>query len=199
MWLQHPILLSGKIVRLEPLMDAHIPGLLSIGGSQNIWLNLPVDGSDVDKLRGELGNAIINRVMGSQYSFAIIRQSDDKVIGSTRLFDIYPEHKKLEIGWTWFGEDFWGKGYNLESKFLLLQYCFETLNCNRVQLKTREANIRSQRAITKIGGVFEGMLRNDRIMPDGVVKHTLIYSIIKEEWPAVKARLHSMLNASIMP
>lgn len=197
MWLQHPIQLSGKLVRLEPLVDAHIPGLIAISGSKNIWQNLPVDGSDVEKLRGELGNAIINRVMGSQYSFAILRQSDDAVIGSTRLFDIFPEHKKLEIGWTWYGEAFWGKAYNIDCKYLLLKHCFETLGCNRIQLKTREANIRSQRAITKIGGVFEGMLRNDRIMPDGVIKHTLVYSIIKEEWPVVKERLEVMLEPEI--
>ncbi|MEO6833854.1 MAG: GNAT family protein [Chitinophagaceae bacterium] len=196
MWLQHPIQLAGKIVRLEPLGEVHIPGLLNICSGPNIWLNLPIDGSDAEKLRVELGNAIINRAMGNNYPFAIIRQSDNKIIGSTRLFDIFPEHKKLEIGWTWFGEEFWGKGYNIECKYLLLKYCFETLGCNRVQLKTREANIRSQRAITKIGAELEGMLRNDRIMPDGEIKHTLIYSIIKEDWPVVKERLEGMVGGS---
>jgi RimJ/RimL family protein N-acetyltransferase len=167
---------------------------LDIAASPNIWLNLPIDGSDRKKLRLELASAIINRAMGHHYPFTIIRQSDNRIIGSTRLFDIFPEHKKLEIGWTWYGEEFWGNGYNVECKYLLLKYCFDILDCNRVQLKTREANIRSQRAITKIGGVFEGMLRNDRIMPSGVIKHTLIYSIIKEEWPAVKERLCMMLK-----
>lgn len=193
MWILHPVHLVGKIIRLEPLQEEHVPDLLVLGRSANIWLNLPIDGTNSEKLQSELRTAIINRAIGTQYAFAIIRQEDNTILGSTRLFDIFPEHKKLEIGWTWYGEEFWGRGYNIECKYLLLRYCFESLGCNRVQLKTREANIRSCRAIEKIGASFEGKLRNDRIMPDGRVKDTMVYSIILAEWPELKRRLETLL------
>ena len=193
-WITHPVRLNGKMVRLEPLAEAHIPALIAIGADQAIWTHLPVDGSDAQKLSRELGNAIINRAQGSQYPFTIISQADDRIIGSTRFFDIFPEHKKLEIGWTWYAPDVWGKGYNIECKLLLLGHCFETLFANRVQLKTRDNNARSRAAIEKIGGIYEGLLRSDRVMPDSSVKNTVVYSIIKEEWPEVKAKLKGMLE-----
>lgn len=193
-WITHPVLLKGQFVRLEPLAEAHIPRLVAIGADPSIWTHLPFDGTDIQKLTRELGNAILNRAYGNQYPFTIIRQTDDRIIGSTRLFDIFPEHKKLEIGWTWYSPEVWGMGYNIECKWLLLGYCFETLEANRVQLKTRTANVRSRAAIEKIGGVYEGILRSDRVMPDGTVKDTVVFSIIKEEWPEVKRRLEGMMN-----
>ena len=195
MWLQHPIHLTGRLVRLEPLVDEHIPGLIDAGAHAKIWQNLPFDGTNAVKLNQELHQAILNRVNRTQYPFTVIRQQDDKIIGSTRLFDIFQEHKKLEIGWTWYTPEVWGKGYNIECKLLLLEYCFEQLLANRVQLKTRETNKRSQTAILNIGATFEGTLRKDRIMADGRVLDTLVYSIIREEWPEVKAGLVAKLSA----
>jgi RimJ/RimL family protein N-acetyltransferase len=193
-WITHPVLLKGNTIRLEPLAEAHILRLVNIGADPSIWDHLPFDGTDTQRLTRELGNAILNRAYGNQYPFTIIRQSDDRVIGSTRLFDIFPEHKKLEIGWTWYAPDVWGLGYNIECKWLLLGYCFETLGANRVQLKTRTANARSRAAIEKIGGVYEGTLRSDRVMPDGSVKDTVVFSIIKEEWPEVKRKLEELMD-----
>jgi RimJ/RimL family protein N-acetyltransferase len=193
-WITHPLRLYGKLVRVEPLVEAHIPDLVAAGSDPAIWTHLPFDGSDSKRLSRELGAAILNRIHGSQYPFTIFRQSDDRIIGSTRFFDIFPEHKKLEIGWTWYAPDVWGKGYNIDCKLLLLGHCFETLGANRVQLKTRTGNARSRAAIEKIGGVFEGLLRNDRVMPDGSVKDTVIFSVIKEEWPELKARLEEAVG-----
>lgn len=198
-WIQHPTRLAGQLIRLEPLAEAHIPQLTTSGADPGIWTHLPFDGSNAQKLARELGNAILSRAQGSQYPFTIIRQSDDRIIGSTRFFDIFVEHKKLEIGWTWYAPDVWGKGYNIECKLLMLIYCFEELNANRVQLKTRDTNARSRAAIEKIGGIYEGLLRNDRIMPDGSIKNTVVYSIIKEEWTGTKARLQKQLEGIINP
>ena len=192
-WINHPVRLTGKLIRLEPLMEAHIPALTEVGATSVIWQHLPFDGSDAQKLSRELRNALLNRAQGTQYPFTIIAQEEEKVVGSTRFFDIFPEHKKLEIGWTWYHPDAWGKGYNTECKLLLFGYCFETLGANRVQLKTRTANLRSRAAIEKIGGTCEGILRNDRIMPDGSTKDTIVFSVIKEEWIAVKAKLEALL------
>lgn len=194
-WIQHPVRLSGTLVRLEPLHESHFDALVRIGTDPRIWIHLPFDGSDPGKLRRELGNAVMLRTGGSQYPFTIIRQHDGAVIGSTRLFDIFPEHRKLEIGWTWYDPEVWGRGYNIDAKLLLLGFAFETLRANRVQLKTREANVRSRTAIEKIGATFEGKLRRDRILPDGTVKDTLVYSIILEEWPGVREHLTRLVGA----
>ena len=192
-WIPHPTRLSGRLVRLEPLVEAHFPELIAIGADPATWEHLPFDGSDDRKLIQELSVAILSRLQGSQYPFTVIRQSDDRIIGSTRLFDIFPEHRKLEIGWTWYAPQFWGAGYNTECKLLLLQFCFETLQANRVQLKTRQSNERSMKAIEKIGGIYEGLLRSDRVMPDGSVKDTVVFSIIRSEWPELKERLESLV------
>lgn len=195
-WIPHPTRLMGSIVRLEPLHESHFDDLIRSGADPDIWTHLPFDGSNGEKLRRELGTAIMNRANGTQYPFTIIAQKTGRIIGATRLFDLFPEHKKLEIGWTWYHPDAWGKGYNIEAKLLLLTFLFEELGVNRVQLKTRDTNLRSRAAIEKIGGVYEGHLRADRVMPDGSVRDTMVFSIIKNEWPAAKVRLQNLLAAS---
>lgn len=193
-FIPHPTVLSGKHVRLEPLQAAHIPALLEAAADARIWAHLPLDGTDHKKLEQELRSAMLLRTGGSQYPFAVVEQGSSKVIGSTRLFDIYPEHRKLEIGWTWYAPSVWGNGYNTECKLLLLQFCFEELKLVRVQLKTRENNLRSRAAILKIGAVYEGLLRKDRIMPDGEPRNTVMFSVVDEEWPEVKEKLKEMLK-----
>ncbi len=188
-------MLEGQLVRLEPLAEKHFQELIAIGADDRIWTNLPVNGCDSGKLHTELRNALLHRSAGSQYPFAIIEKSTGRLIGSTRFLDIFPEHQKLEIGWTWYTPEVWGKGHNLDCKLILLSYCFEVLRLNRVQLKTRDINLRSQTAIQKIGGVFEGILRRDRVMPDGTVRDTVMFSIIREEWLSAKEALSEKLAA----
>lgn len=193
--IQHPVLLEGALVRLEPLDERHFDSLIAVGKDPVIWENLPVDGTDSYQLLRELRTALLHRSNETQYPFTVIDTQSDRIIGSTRLMEIFREHRKLEIGWTWYDPAVWGKGHNLECKLLLLTYCFETLRYNRVQLKTRNTNKRSQAAIRKIGGVYEGSLRKDRIMPDGQIRDTAVFSIINDEWPEVKTRLSGLLKA----
>lgn len=193
-WLAHPIKLSGLLVRLEPLNEAHFDGLVGIAAAPQIWTYLPFDGRHAENLRRELRTAILNRNAGTHYPFTVIAQDSNRIIGSTRFFEIFEEHKKLEIGWTWYHPSAWGKGYNVECKLLLLSYAFETLGANRVQLKTRDTNKRSQAAIQKTGAVYEGCLRSDRLMPDGHVRDTMVYSVIRPEWPATKVKLQGMVD-----
>lgn len=193
--IKHPVTPEGALVRLEPLGEHHFNDLMTAAADARIWTNLPIDGTDPKKLQTELRNALLHRAAGTQYPFTVIEKATGKAIGSTRLMELFPEHQKLEIGWTWYNPAVWGKGHNLECKLLLLTYCFETLNLNRVQLKTRDMNQRSQAAIQKIGGVFEGILRKDRIMPDGSVRDTVVFSILDGEWPAVKQALEGKLMA----
>jgi len=188
-WIKHPVVLENETVRLVPLAHDHFPALVSIARSREIWEHLPLDGTNEQVLVANLRDAVLKRIAGEQYPFTVFDKATGNIIGSTRLFEIFENHRKLEIGWTWYDPAFWGRGHNLHCKLLLLEYCFTTLNVNRVQLKTRNTNERSQAAIRKIGATMEGVLRKDRVMPNGEVRDTVIFSIVSDEWPAVRERL----------
>ena len=129
-------------------------------------------------------------------AFVIRRTSDDKVIGMTRIHSVIYKDKWAEIGHTWYLPELWGQVYNKECKLLLLQYLFETVGFYRVQFRIAHQNIRSQRAVEKIGGVREGVLRKHAIRNDGSRRDTVVYSIIDEEWPEKKALISSSLTTS---
>lgn len=112
-----------------------------------------------------------------------------ELAGSTRYGDLRPAHAGLEIGWTWLAPRFWGSGVNRRAKALLLEHAFEAMGMERVQLKTDAQNTRAQRAIEALGAVREGVLRRHLRRPDGSLRDTVMYSVIREEWPAVRARL----------
>lgn len=189
----HPVILEGKLVRLEPLAQEHYEALVQCGKDERIWQHMTIVGNRREEMLAELRSAVLTRSDGSQYPFVIIDKESGTPIGSTRFFDIHLQHKKLEIGYTWYHPDYWGKGHNTECKFLLLQFCFETLGLNRVQLKTRDNNFRSQAAIKGIGGKYEGTLRKDRVMPSGEVRDSMMFSIINDEWPEVKTMLEEKM------
>ncbi len=185
------------MVRLIPLDKTHFDELLQVGRHPEIWTYLPCNGSSTQELIAELQSALIRRLNCDQYPFTIIDTYRNKIIGSTRLFDIYPEHKKLEIGWTWTDPATWGKGHNTETKLLLLTYCFETLGLQRIQFKTRDANLRSRAAILKIGAKQEGILRKDRVGNDGITRDSFIFSIVDDEWPEIKQMLTRKVEESL--
>lgn len=186
-WIKHPIILDDEFVRLEPLQSQHFPTLEKIGCQYpEIWNYLPCNGSDLNELRVALQEALLKRLSGEHYPFVIIEKATNEIVGSTRFIDIQPQHRKLEIGWTWMSPKVWGTKINASCKFLLLEYCFEELQTIRVQIKTREKNIRSRKAIEKLGAKLEGILRNDRITHHGTISNTYIYSILPEEWEVFK-------------
>ena len=133
---------------------------------------------------------------GEGQAFVIRRTSDDSVIGMTRIHSVIYKDKWAEIGHTWYVPEIWGQVYNKECKLLLLQYLFETVGFYRVQFRIAHQNIRSQRAVEKIGGVREGVLRKHAIRNDGSRRDTVVYSIIDEEWPEKKALISSFLTTS---
>lgn len=188
-WIQHPVSLIGKSVALIPLDESHFETLIGLSKDQRIWQHYAIDGSNTQKLKSSLEMALYEREKGTQYPFVIILKKENKIVGSTQFLDIQPIHKKLEIGWTWLHPDYWGTSINLECKLLLFTYCFEVLEAKRVQLKTDENNIRSRKAIEKIGGVFEGILRNDMIRDNGTNRNSAYYSIIDSEWKIAKQKL----------
>lgn len=189
-----PVTLVGRIVRLEPLSEAHIPGLAEVGADERIWQYTryaPVR-NEADMRAWVLDMLERQRTQGD-LPFAVIHLASGKPIGATRYMDIHPEDRNLEIGGTWYGIAYQGTGVNTESKYLLLRHAFEVLGCIRVFFKTDVRNLRSQRAIEKLGAVKEGVIRNHIILPDGTVRSSVFYSILVEEWPAVKANLEARL------
>lgn len=193
-WIRHPVVLQGQTIELLPLEEAHFSELYTAASDKILWELIPTDCSDKQVFYTTYHFALSERDAGRQYPFVIRHTATNRLIGSTRFFEIYPADKKLEIGWTWITRDFWGTAVNLECKLLLLTYCFETLKTNRVQLKTKDTNLRSRKAIEKIGGVFEGILRKDRIQSDGTTRNAAYYSILDDEWPAAKKRLVTLLE-----
>jgi RimJ/RimL family protein N-acetyltransferase len=135
-----------------------------------------------------------DRERGIQYPFVIYHKKENKLIGSTRYLDIQPFHKKLEIGWTWLHPNYWASAVNPECKLLQLTYAFENLKAVRVLLKTDENNIRSRKAIEKIGGQFEGVLRQDMIRDNGTLRSSAYYGLIDKEWEKTKENLQKQLN-----
>lgn len=194
-WIQHPVILEGSRVKLIPLENSHFPDLLEIGKQEKIWEHISINGAERERLLQHLKSAVLKRATGEQYPFTVIDKQQNKIIGSSMFHNIFPEHRRLEIGWTWYDPAYWRTGYNRECKLLLLAHCFETLKTIRVQLVTDENNHRSRIAILGIGAVFEGILRNERIRANGAYRNTAMYSIIDKEWNDVKAKLVNRLNS----
>jgi N-acetyltransferase len=189
-----PIVLETERVRLEPLEERHLPELVASCNDDALWeftyqQNPFTNATDA--------NAWLHEALSDPqfYSFAIVDKTTGTVIGSTRFGDIQVEHKKREIGWTFIARSHWRTHVNTECKFLLLRYAFEQLGDNRVQLKANGHNMRSRTAIGRIGASYEGTQRSVRIHPRTNVVHDISwYSILKEEWPRVKAQLQESMS-----
>ena len=191
-----PLVLTGRHVRLEPMTEAHVPGLAEIGVNQDdIWKLMPYGlmKSEAD-IRGWVQSVLTRVAAATDLPFVAIHLASGRVAGATRYMDIRSQDRALEIGGTWYGREFQRTAVNTECKYLLMRHAFEALGCIRVQLKTDLRNERSQKAIERIGAVREGVLRNHMIMPDGAYRSSAYYSILDAEWPRVKARLEDMLN-----
>ena len=193
-WIEQHTFLKGNIVELIPLEEKHFDELYLAASDAELWKFIPTDCSDKEKFRTTYLHALAEREKGNHYPFVIYHKESKKIIGSTRLFDIVENDRKLEIGWTWIVKEHWGTKVNFECKLLLLTFCFEKLKAIRVQLKTDQNNIRSRKAIEKIGGRFEGILRKDRIKDNGIPRSSAYYSIVDDEWEEVKANLSSQLS-----
>jgi RimJ/RimL family protein N-acetyltransferase len=187
--------LTGHHVRLEPLDFAHEEPLWNASQDAEIWRWLPAPRPRTQQaLRRIIHDALVERAEGRRLPFAVIDKKIGVAIGSTSFLDIEPAHRRIEIGWTWFGRDWWGTGRNEESKLLMLRHAFEILNAQRVSLKTDAENERSQRAIERVGGIREGTLRKHYVRPDGTSRNTVYFSVIDSEWPTVRDRLEALLS-----
>jgi RimJ/RimL family protein N-acetyltransferase len=191
-----PITLEGSRVRLEPLsLERHLQGLTTIGLDPDLWRwTLSVVESQAD-LQSYLEEALREQREGRSLPFATIDAATGAVAGCTRFGNIEPRHRRVEIGWTFVGRPFQQSHVNTEAKFLMLRHAFETWGCVRVELKTNALNRRSRDAMLRVGAVEEGTLRRHAISDRGVVRDTVYYSILAEEWPAVRERLLSRIES----
>ncbi len=190
-----PVVLQGKHVRLEPLSEAHIPGLAEIGVGQDFWDFMLYGRMNTEEdMRSWVKDIMTRGEQGTDLPFAVIHLASGRVAGATRYLNIMPKDYGLEVGGTWYGLEFQRTAVNTECKYLLLTHAFERLKCIRVQIKTDSRNIRSQKAIERIGAVREGVLRNHMILPDGRYRDSVFYSILDTEWQGVKVRLEEILE-----
>lgn len=181
-----PILLENERVRIEPLEEKHFELLLPTALQTMIWEFTMAKIYSATDFRKYFNTALEERKQHKSYPFAIFDKQQNEYLGCTRFGNIDLANKKLEIGWTWLHPKLHGTGFNKHCKFLLLRFCFEELQLIRVELKTSSLNIRSQKAMLKIGAVKEGTLRKNFINEDGTVRDSVYFSFLDDEWPGVK-------------
>jgi len=188
------VTLEGSRVILLPLGIQHIEPLYEAFDDERIWTYLPGQMERFEDMTQLVTDALDARQQGMELPFVVYDKETQKIVGMTRLLNISEQHRSVEIGYTWYSASVWRTRVNTESKYLLLKYCFEALRTVRVQLKTDRRNERPNQAIARIGATFEGVLRKDRILHDGYIRDSVFYSIIDDEWDAVKQRLIGMLK-----
>ena len=189
-----PVVLDGRRVRMEPLsIGMHWDGLLAIGTDPDLWkwtLNVC---ERPESLRAYLDRALEEQAQGRSLPFATRDLVSGRIAGCTRFGNIDLPNRKVEIGWTWVGRPFRRSHVNTEAKYLMLRHAFETVGCVRVELKTNVLNRRSRDAMLRIGCREEGTLRKVALSDRGVWRDTVYFSILDDEWPAVKTRLEEMI------
>lgn len=187
------ITLTGTTVELLPLQREHAAALVEAARDGELW-NLKVTNvPGPETVDTYIDTALAGREANTVIPFTIVRRATGQVVGSTRFWKIDRVNRKLEIGHTWLAQSTQKTAINTEAKLLLLTYAFEVLDCVRVQLTTDELNEKSRAAILRLGAVQEGIVRHERIMPDGRKRNSVRFSIIDSEWPQVKVRLQAKL------
>ena len=186
--------LDGRIVRLEPLAAEHEEALWKASRDPAAWRWLSVSQPQTrDEWHGWIGQALAARDAGTE--IPLVTTCHEEIVGSTRFLALRPEHRSVEIGWTWLHPSAWGTGANVEAKLLQLEHAFERWGCRRVELKTDALNERSRGALTALGATFEGIHRKHMLVRDGENRDSAWYSVTDDDWPAVRAHLEARLAA----
>ena len=189
-----PITLAGKHVRLEPLTFAHEPALNEAAADGQLWNTDVTIIPKLDGMKAYIQFALDGLDQGTQLPFVIVRSSDNRVVGTTRFYEIRTQDRVAAIGYTWLAKSTQRTPINTEAKLLLLTHAFETWKCIRVELITDVRNEQSRAAILRIGAKQEGILRKHLILPSGRIRDSVVFSIIDDEWPDVKAELRKRLT-----
>ena len=205
-----PVTLEGRHVRLEPLLQLHEESLIAAASDGELWNSTVTIVPTRATMATYIEAALHGQAQGRELPFVIIRKSgtgvppvihgqdartSGEVVGTTRFYEIEAKDRRVAIGYTWLSKSTQRTAVNTESKLLLLTHAFEDWRCIRVELITDVLNQQSRTAILRLGAKEEGVLRRHMIMPNGRIRDSVVFSIIKEEWPAVKARLAAKLEA----
>ena len=186
-----PVILELRGIRLEPLALHHVDGLRAAASDGELWklriTSVPEPHTTEDYIRAALA-------MPDRLAFAVIDAATDTVIGSTSYHDILPAVDRVEIGYTWYARSRQRSHVNTSCKLLLLSHAFDTLGCAVVGLRTDNLNYASQAAIERLGAKKDGVIRHHGLRRDGTVRDTVMYSILRGEWPEVKTHLHCLLE-----
>ena len=188
-----PVTLEGDHVRLEPMSFAHVPALSEVAFQPSIWRWMPLRLETAEETRAYVASALESAATGTQLPFVTVDRATGRAIGSTRYLEIALDHRRLEIGWTWIAPAWQRSAVNTEAKLLMLEHAFDRLDCRRVEFKTDARNERSRAALLGIGATFEGIFRKHVVLRDGSPRDSAWFSIIDDEWPAIRDRLRLRL------
>ena len=196
MWKNLASVLEGKIVRLEPLARRHEKGLFEAARDERVWRWMLYDaGGSRQRFHAWLEDALAASSAGTEAAFATVDAGTGEPVGSTRYLSLRPEHRGLEIGWTWLAPAHWQTGANVEAKLMMLEHAFERLGCLRVEFKTDSRNERSRAALAALPAQFEGIFRKHMLVRGGERRDSAYYSIIDDEWPEVRGNLMRRIDA----
>ena len=181
---------EGELAIVEPLSAEHEAGLIQAASEPELFRWMPADmASSRDALRDWLTTTLAAAQAGREVPFAILDARTGQPVGSTRFLELRFEHLRAEIGWTWLARSAWSTGINVETKLMLLRQAFEHAGLRRVEFKTDANNERSRRALEALGARFEGILRKHMVVRDGGVRDSAYYSVVDDEWPALRSQL----------
>lgn len=187
--------LAGRSVRLEPLSLDHVDDLVEASRDGELWRLWYTSIPTPDGMRAYVETALARREAGTAMPFAV-RDRSGVVVGSTRFGHMEPDHRRLELGWTWYAQRAQRTALNTEAKRLLLGYAFESMRCGAVEFRTSWFNHVSRAAIARLGAKQDGVIRNHLRMPDGSYRDTVVFSILDNEWPMVRTHLdHKLAGA----
>ncbi|MEM6863624.1 MAG: GNAT family protein [Bacteroidota bacterium] len=192
-WLS-PVELEGNFVKLLPLTESHKSEVLDAASDGKLWELWYTSVPSSDTLDSYMGFALKQKSEGLALPFVIVEKATGKVVGSTRFCSVDAPNRRVEIGYTWYSQSVQRTGINTECKYLLLQHAFETLDAIAVEFKTNFFNFPSRNAILRLGAKQDGILRNHRIDRMGNIRDTVIFSILKSEWPTVKTALEFKMH-----
>ena len=180
--------LEGRLVRLEPLAKRHAAGLWEASRDARTWRWLPIPQPQrPEELEAWVDDALARAAAG--LDLPLVTQREGAIVGSTRFLALRPEHRSVEIGWTWLHPSAWGGGVNVEAKLLMLRHAFDAWGCRRVELKTDALNERSRGAMEAMGATFEGIHRKHMLVRAGENRDSAWYSVVDDEWPRVREGL----------
>lgn len=188
-----PVTLTDDRVTLVPLTMAHAPGLAEAAADGQLWTIRVTSAPEPDTVGDYIERALFAQAHGGRVPFAVLDAGTGEVIGTTSYHDIIPEVRRVEIGYTWYAASRQRTYVNTTCKLLLLRHAFDALGCDVVGFRTDNLNTASRRAIERLGAQLDGVIRHHHLRRDGTVRDTVMYSIVRSEWPAVQVRLAGFL------